>query len=173
MKQSDISKGLLSKALLLLMEKKEYKNITVKDVAERAGVSRLPFYRNFDSKEDILAWHIEQGFQEYLASLTRSPENNLRSAISLCFSFWEKRAEEITLFLRQNMTYILQQPFEVCMRTLMEHIGVLQDLPPMQRQFLIGGMFSDMLEWVSGGCPANPDKVTEEILDMFSDEFLK
>lgn len=97
MKQSDISKGLLAEALLLLMKKKEYKDITVKDIAEKAGVSRLTFYRNFDSKENILAWHIEQGFQEYLSSLTRSPENDLRSAISLCFSFWEKRSEEITV----------------------------------------------------------------------------
>ena len=88
MKPSDISKDYLSKALLLLMEKKEYTAITVKDIAEKAGVSRLTFYRNFDSKEHILAWHIDQGFNEYLSTITNAPENDLRAAISLCFSFW-------------------------------------------------------------------------------------
>ncbi|HJA99691.1 MAG TPA: TetR/AcrR family transcriptional regulator [Candidatus Mediterraneibacter merdavium] len=173
MKPSDISKDYLSKALLLLMEKKEYTAITVKDIAEKAGVSRLTFYRNFDSKEHILAWHIDQGFNEYLSTITNAPENDLRAAISLCFSFWEKRSAEIRLFIRHDMTYILQRPFETCMQTLTEHIGVLQNLPPMQRQFLIGGMFSDMLEWISKDCAFTPDEVTDEILSMFSEEFLK
>ena len=41
-------------ALLLLMKKKEYKDISITEICERAGVTRMSFYRNFDSKEDIL-----------------------------------------------------------------------------------------------------------------------
>lgn len=172
-KQSEVSRELLAEALLLLMKKKEYTGITVKEIAEKAGVSRLTFYRNFDSREDILRWHIAQGFQQYLNTVDRSAETGLKAVISLCFTFWGERSEEIRLFLRQDLAYLLQQPFDSCMRTLMARLGILQEIPPMQRQFIIGGMFADMIEWISAEYPVTPENAAEEILCMFSEDFLQ
>jgi len=173
MKPSDISKGLLSEALLLLMKKKDYDSITIKEIAEKAGVSRLTFYRNFDTKEDILKWHIDCGFQDYLAEISKISDVNLKSALSQCFSFWQTRSDEIIMFNQQKMTYVIQQPFEFCMRTLMDRLSILQNISPAQRHFLIGGMFSAMIEWISTGHASSSDSVTEEILSMFSDVFLQ
>ena len=44
----------IEEALLLLLEKKEYKAITISEICQKAGVTRMSFYRNFESKEDIL-----------------------------------------------------------------------------------------------------------------------
>ncbi|WP_368387269.1 TetR/AcrR family transcriptional regulator, partial [Streptococcus anginosus] len=49
-----ITKESLEISLLQLLEKKELTKITISELVERAGVSRAAFYRNYDSKEEIL-----------------------------------------------------------------------------------------------------------------------
>lgn len=41
-------------ALIQLMEKYDYEDIKITDIVQRAGVSRMTYYRNFDTKDDIL-----------------------------------------------------------------------------------------------------------------------
>ena len=42
------------RALIELMQKKNYSDISVSEITALAGVSRISYYRNYDSKEDIL-----------------------------------------------------------------------------------------------------------------------
>ena len=47
------SKGLIVQSLLYLMRKKSFHEIKITEICKKAGVSRLSYYRNFESKEDI------------------------------------------------------------------------------------------------------------------------
>lgn len=49
-------------ALLLLMEQKNYQDITITDITKKAGVSRMAYYRNYASKEDILREQAKETF---------------------------------------------------------------------------------------------------------------
>lgn len=49
-----ITRECIESALILLMAKKEYHEITISEIVKRAGVSRTAYYRNYESKEDIL-----------------------------------------------------------------------------------------------------------------------
>ena len=51
---NNIVKESLTDALFYLMSKKDFNNIAITELSKKAGVSRLSFYRNFDSKEDII-----------------------------------------------------------------------------------------------------------------------
>jgi len=51
---SDTIKECVYTALMLLMEQKSYNRITVTDITNKAGVSRMSFYRHFNSKDDVL-----------------------------------------------------------------------------------------------------------------------
>ena len=53
-------------ALTELMREKEYREITVTELARKAGVSRMACYRNFSSKDDILLEHFRRRFAEAL-----------------------------------------------------------------------------------------------------------
>ncbi len=41
-------------ALTLLMKEKEYKDITITDIAKKAGLARMTFYRNYPDKDTVL-----------------------------------------------------------------------------------------------------------------------
>ena len=47
------------------MENKDYKDITITDITNKAGVNRITFYRNFDSKDEIINKHLEKSFDEW------------------------------------------------------------------------------------------------------------
>lgn len=53
-------------ALLQLLEKKPYEEITITDITKRAGVSRMAYYRNYQSKDEILTKHLEQVYERLL-----------------------------------------------------------------------------------------------------------
>ncbi len=50
---------LMDEALILLLEKKEYSFITVKEVCEKAGVNRSTFYLHYETLDDLLSECIE------------------------------------------------------------------------------------------------------------------
>ncbi|MGN1227180.1 MAG: TetR/AcrR family transcriptional regulator, partial [Christensenellales bacterium] len=54
----------ISTALFELMEKKDFHKIKITEIIERAGVSRMGFYRNFKSKEDVVEQFIYEKFVE-------------------------------------------------------------------------------------------------------------
>lgn len=59
---TDTIKECIYTALLLLMEQKGYDKITVTDITKKAGVSRMSFYRHFNSKDNILYKKAEECF---------------------------------------------------------------------------------------------------------------
>ena len=59
------SKEYITEAILQLLNKKKYENITITDIAEKAGVTRITFYRNFESKDDIIKQYIQNIFSQY------------------------------------------------------------------------------------------------------------
>ena len=48
------SRRWITKALLELMMDKPYQKISITEIAEEADVVRRTFYRNFESKEDVI-----------------------------------------------------------------------------------------------------------------------
>lgn len=50
---------LMDEALLLLLEKKDYDFITVKEICEKAGVNRTTFYLHYESIDDLLVETME------------------------------------------------------------------------------------------------------------------
>ena len=65
-----ITRESLEISLLQLLDKKDLKKITISELVERAGVSRAAFYRNYESKEELL----ESIFQSTVSNITKSLE---------------------------------------------------------------------------------------------------
>ena len=62
---TEMMKDYMVDALILLLRKQPYQSITVGQIAAKAGVNRSTYYRNFQSKEDIIKRYycriLEQG----------------------------------------------------------------------------------------------------------------
>ncbi len=78
-----ISKECLHIALIYLLSEKEYNKISITELVKRAGVSRATFYRNYNSKEEIIIEIIENLSQnaEVLLSDYKSDPYNMYLAV--------------------------------------------------------------------------------------------
>ena len=64
-KAKNKTKGLISLALYSLLLRKNYEDISVKEICERAGVSRMSFYRYYNKKDDIFVDYCDARFEEF------------------------------------------------------------------------------------------------------------
>jgi len=82
----------------------KFHETTSRDITEKAGIARLTFYRNFDSKEAVIRFHIQCEFSDYMNDLSHEPSADLKKMIALCCRYREKRKE--------NPEWLVREPFE-------------------------------------------------------------
>lgn len=62
---NQIAKECLVTALIQLLKEKNLSEITISELASKAGVSRMTYYRNYTTKEDIFIRHLQEIFEAY------------------------------------------------------------------------------------------------------------
>lgn len=112
----------LSQALLELLEQKPLAEISISELCEQAGVGRTSFYRNFESKEDIVRRQIRQLFQKSLQPLKDGSDLSLPQIVELVFSHLEANRSFYGLLNKRNLTDLIQD-------VLLEFCGFNPDQP--------------------------------------------
>lgn len=70
----------IATSLLELMHQKSYASITITELIRAAGVARVSFYRNYESKEDVLLTLIDDVLGEYEKWMSREETG--------CYTYW-------------------------------------------------------------------------------------
>ena len=83
----------ITDALLKLMQEHPYQDISVKQIILETNLARRTFYRNYESKDDVLDSVITDKITEYAGELTASPE----SPLDVIFRFCEKNKDFLML----------------------------------------------------------------------------
>ena len=102
------SKNALSETLLKLMMYKPFKEITISDITERAGLSRQTFYTNFQKKEYILVYLLKGLFQRYQDKLSAALPEAEELLIDY-FLFWGDSRDFLSLLYKQGLGYLFQE----------------------------------------------------------------
>jgi AcrR family transcriptional regulator len=86
------TRKLLQKSFAELMTEKDFHNITVHDITERAEVNRATFYLHFEDKYALLAYSVREALQERL-------DKKLPDAHALSFDNLRLLAAAVTAFM--------------------------------------------------------------------------
>ncbi|MGN1053237.1 MAG: TetR/AcrR family transcriptional regulator [Candidatus Scatosoma sp.] len=146
----------LQEALLALIEKNAYDSITITALCKKAGVSRMAFYGNFSSKDDILK-SIITGLQKDLVLRIGSP---FRKPVTEqwyvgLFRFVKEKASVLKL--------IFDAGFQVKYLELVN--GILQRHKNMAaeevylRLFWCGGIVNAVIYWIAHGLKESPEEM--------------
>lgn len=173
MRRKDLDKSLIreyvTEALLQLLEKKDYDEISVREIAERAGVHRATFYRHFRSKEDVLRCC----FVEILKGAEGDREllhKDFASFIQPVFQALYDKKEQILLLNRAHLTGLL-------MDVLKDYFGfedepeenmisVSQMVEQYRSAYRIGGIYSCLLFWFSHDMKETPEEMARIAASM-------
>lgn len=165
-KQSERSRQWMEEAFLQLMQKKHFQDITVTDITAKAGVSRLTFYRNFESKEDVLLRYFDRLFQSYLQEVQKDTPCTLRHALCKCFEYWQNHAGESSLLIRDDLSMLLYKPYGRYLDQVLESVSMPFSLSASQKRFILGGLYFSMLHWLEAGRSQTPQQMADEILEL-------
>ena len=105
----------ITDALLNLLKDKPIGNISISELCELAGIGRASFYRNFESKEDILRGYIHKIFKEWTGETNKKENRPLSELLDLLFVHFEKHKDFYSLLNERNLIYLLKDVvIELC-----------------------------------------------------------
>ena len=62
------SKTYIAEALIALLKNNKFQDISINDIINKAGVSRMTFYRQFYDKKEVLKYILDKRTDEYIAN---------------------------------------------------------------------------------------------------------
>lgn len=98
----------LTDALLTLLAEKPINEISISELCNVAGVGRTSFYRNFETKEEILKTHITHLFRSWVNEWENTPGFPLDKGIYQMFSHFEMNRDFYSLLNKRGMVYLLK-----------------------------------------------------------------
>lgn len=149
------SKNEITKALLELMKKYPYSDITVKQIILETTLVRKTFYRNFTSKDDVLDSYIESILIEYVKKVTLPDAD-----IFTVFEFLLRYKELLGLLYKNNILYLLLLKLNVFIPLAHQKIVESGKVAPVSfgdlgPEYLIafntGAVYNVIAKWVERG----------------------
>ena len=98
----------ITNALIKLLRKKPIADISISELGETAGIGRASFYRNFDSKEDILIGYINTLFREWMDEYGKEENRPLSDLLGMMFSHFEKHKRFYAMLNKRELVYLLK-----------------------------------------------------------------
>jgi len=99
-------------ALPILMARKKLNDISISELCERAGVSRMAYYRNYDSKVEILERHLDTLFELYLKEVQSVSVTEPYDFALMFFRYFAGQKRFLRLLAKSGVQTIILERFE-------------------------------------------------------------
>ena len=164
------TKQLISLALYQLLISKEYEDISVKDICDKARISRMSFYRYFTCKDDIFINYCDERFEEFYNMEFKNKELKLEPFICALFSFIKKYTRQIKILIKANKQQILSSQFNNY-ATYMINKTRANNNDKGKTNFIIaafvsGGIFNVTMTWIANGLKETPEEMTQILMSI-------
>lgn len=163
------SKQWICEALLNLMETNTFASITISEITNQAQLSRRTFYRNFESKEDVIQYFLKQLVEEYKRRLlsyeTYTLEFSIEQLLILCQEYkqalFSLKQNHMLGILLESWTEFLPQVHAAVIEH-MENFPGFDDKQALDYllAFNVGGIFNIMIKWINDGMILKPKEVS-------------
>lgn len=151
----------ITDALLKLLEEKSIADISISELCCLAGVGRVSFYRNFESKEDILRKHLKNLLDEWSEKYDGKENFSMSEAVfnrqEAIFEYFYQNRDLYIMLYRQGLSHIsLQSIIDAC--------GPKPEQPnalAYVANFIAYGLYGWVEEWFKRGAQETPKEMIE------------
>lgn len=162
-----ITRESLEISLLQLLDKKDLKKITISELVERAGVSRAAFYRNYESKEELL----ESIFQSTVSKITKSLEGyNFKTDLYQIWVYLFKEAKKEARIISLAVDYNFEKLLTKAVYEFLEKRSKSQKSQgpaSYLNSFLSSAIVSVLAKWIKDGMKVPAEKMASLGLPLF------
>jgi len=171
---------LMNDALLILLEKKEFEYISVKDICDKAGVNRSTFYLHYQNTNDLLEETIENCINKLLDKYEDYKSFNIDKVSSKedLYFFTPKYVIPYLTFLKENKKlYLLANKYQSLFKTrstfnkmynhlfspLMEKFNIPEKNKKYILKFFMAGINAIVISWLEEGCKESIEEISDLI----------
>lgn len=153
----------MADALLRLLVNSEYHEVTIKEIAARAGVSRSTFYRLLGSKDAAVSWWYGTLMDGYMRLFAARADHGREGYLRAIFDCFYARREGLLLLHERGCTHQL--------------LGVLRDRLTDGRvlyasAYHVGGIYGVVEQWLDVRMADPPEKMAAEALAIMPPGFV-
>ena len=151
------SKKYISDAMIMLLEKNEYADISINDIVEKSGVSRMTFYRQFYDKKEIVRYIIDQRTENYIKNITYvSPvkEDFIRD-----FQFLIDGRDLAKKLIKADLFSLIKEEFDKVFSRIQ---------PGYKGAFISGGIANIYYKYVMNDDDKSSEEMAALILDLIN-----
>lgn len=153
-KRSRRTRAWLLETLLDLIESKDYSEITITELTERAGIARQTFYRNYDSMDDILLSRLNGIIDEYLEKVFRNLEKKKDPdwdfEVKQLIFLWQQNEVIFRALKKAGLDYQVMEKLSHLFTRFHMKAQNLEKLDDKQQHlvyYLSGGVFMVLNKW--------------------------
>ena len=161
---------LMDEALILLLEKKDYAFITVKEICEKAGVNRSTFYLHYETIDDLLRECIEyvgnkiqMKFDNKIINKQTIKSSKLSDLLLISPEYLLPYLE----FLKENKAiykiaysqpnvlkekYVVNHLYKNIFEPILDKFSVPKNEQKYMISYYLSGMGAVMIEWIKNDC---------------------
>lgn len=149
----------ITAALVGLLKEKSIADISVKELTQKAQVGRVSFYRNYQTKEDILREEADRLIKEWGRRYETNPESSPETLFPSLFDFYREHKEYYTILYQAGMASVM---LETILNTI-QITDEMENLEAYLKSFWAYGIYGWMIEWIKRGMPESGS----ELLALF------
>ena len=161
----------MDEALILLLEKKAFEYITVKEICETAGVNRSTFYLHYENTSDLLKettqYILDRHFSYYgldkkdaLCGLEGCERKELifvtEEYLTPYLTFIKENRRVFRVDIKQfdvmNMDEVYGRMFKYIFEPILARFDVAERERPYVIKFYLTGVFAIVMQWLEGDC---------------------
>jgi len=166
------TKALISLAIYqLILSKKDYDSISVRDICETAGVSRMSFYRYYNKKDDVFIDYCDERFAEFYEEFFQNANPNPREFVLGMFAHFQKYSRQLLILKKANKQSLLMDQFDSYCRYLISNWQTLKNSDIASNSivspFLSGGLFNVLMCWLDSGMKESSQEMAEKLFALF------
>lgn len=150
------SQRMISDALIRLMQRQPYNTITITQICQEADIARKTFYRNFEDKEDILDFQLDELYEEYKEEIRQI---DFADRLYHYFSFMKKHVKYLAKLYGNNLLHLLISKFAKALPEVMP----CWSEDPIEQQYrsayIMNGIEAILRVWAERGFAESIDDI--------------
>lgn len=161
-----LTKECILTALLRLMEEKDYASISITDITNLAGVSRMAYYRNYKSKDEILLRRLEDEEKKLIEEAGYDGAVTDIKGIILYFArFYQENASVIKAVYAAGLAHVMSDMLDSRIRSYFPIVDMTAE-GRYAVHFYVGAIMASFKYWVDGEFEQTAEEVAEIITSL-------
>lgn len=164
-----LTKECILTALLRLMEVKTYASITITDITNLAGVSRMAYYRNYKNKDEILIKHLVEQEAKLIKELHGEAATTVHGMVYYIAEFFQENVLVIKAVFDADLGHLLtnmlseriQNYFPVVNASVSGKYAV---------QFYVSAVIGVFRMWFDNGMVESAEEITDILCNLINQD---